>query len=120
MAGKLFISYRRDDSQTITDRIYDWLTQRLPKEEVFFDLDLPHGVDFVQRIQTAIPQCKAMLVIIGPGWLGQDGAPTTYVRMEVELALAHRLTVIPVLVEGALMPDATRLPEQMRQLPFLN
>jgi hypothetical protein len=118
--GKIFISYRREDSATITGRVYDWLTARVPKEDVFFDVDLEYGVDFVQRIQSTIAQCKAMLVIIGPHWLDADDAPSTYVRMEVEAALHQGVRVIPILVGGAMMPAAEKLPPEVRQLAFLN
>jgi hypothetical protein len=119
--GKIFISYRREDSATMTGRMYDWLTLRLPKEDVFIDIDsVGYGANFVQRIQETIPKCKAVLVVIGPHWLGQDGAVSPYVRMEVEMALSKGVQVIPVLVDGATMPAPQQLPETMRTLVYLN
>lgn len=118
--GKIFVSYRREDTQGITRSIYEWLKLRMPKEDIFFDVDLEYGVDFVQRIQEAIPQCKAVLVVIGPRWLGDRGSPSIYVQMEVELALSKGVQVIPVLVDGTEMPSEERLPEKMRPLVKLN
>jgi hypothetical protein len=37
---KIFISYRREDSAAVTGRLYDWLIQRVPKTELFFDVEL--------------------------------------------------------------------------------
>jgi outer membrane protein assembly factor BamB len=119
-AGKVFISYRREDSAGITRSIYEWLRLRLRKKDIFFDVDLEYGVDFVQKIEQTIAQCRVMLVVIGARWLGDSGAPSTYVQKEVELAFERGIKVIPVLVDGAPMPAAEQLPEKMRQLVYLN
>jgi hypothetical protein len=76
--GKVFISYRRDQSATTTGRIHDWLVQRLPRKDVFFDIDsIEYGADFERRIQAEIPRCKAVLAIIGPHWLTAEGGPSS-------------------------------------------
>ena len=36
---KVFISYRRDDSQHQADRIFDALTRVVPKKDIFIDID---------------------------------------------------------------------------------
>jgi outer membrane protein assembly factor BamB len=119
--GKIFISYRRTDSETITGRIYEWLTHRVPQEDVFIDIqNIDYGVKFMQRIQETIPQCKAMLVVIGPDWLDSRGSPSTSVHSEIELALSKDLQIIPVLVEGASIPSAEQLPETLRPLVDFN
>src|SRR5437588_12085799 len=44
---KIFISYRRDDSEHITGRIYDHLEPRFGHDNVFMDVDaMLLGVDF--------------------------------------------------------------------------
>jgi outer membrane protein assembly factor BamB len=115
--GKIFISYRRTDSEAITGGIYEWLTHRVPQEDVFIDIqNIEYGVKFKQRIQDTIQQCKAMLVIIGPHWLDSNGAPSPHVCMEIELALSKNLQIIPVLVGGASIPLVVQLPEKVRPL----
>jgi hypothetical protein len=118
--GKIFISYRRDDSATITGRMYDWLVQRVPKSDLFFDVDLEYGEDFVQRIQATIAQCKVMLVVIGPRWISADGSLSTYVKMEVEQALRQGVRIFPILVGGASMPADDKLPDTLRALSLRN
>ena len=54
MSG-IFISYRRDDSQALAGRVYDRLTQRFGKEQVFRDIDaIPPGAVFSQVIAERI------------------------------------------------------------------
>ena len=62
-----------------------------------------------------------MLVVVGRHWLdARDAAgarrlddPGDFVRLEIELALAARAAVVPVLVEGATMPSAGDLPPSL-------
>ncbi|MEJ2759728.1 MAG: hypothetical protein P8046_14710 [Anaerolineales bacterium] len=39
MTGRIFISYRRADSQYATDRIYDRLSAHFGADNVFMDID---------------------------------------------------------------------------------
>lgn len=66
-----------------------------------------------------------MLVVIGRSWMAGRGSSSSrpqdgsdYVRTEVETALANQLLIIPVLVEGASMPEASAFPESIRALAF--
>src|SRR5262249_61770506 len=98
---KLFISYRRSDTRDITERIYDWLTLRMSREDVFRDIgSVPPGANFVQTITDAVAQCQTLLVIIGPEWLAEVESLSDYVMLEVETALRHNLRIIPILVSG--------------------
>jgi hypothetical protein len=125
----IFISYRRADSASISGRIYDRLVAKYGRSNVFKDVDnIPPGVRFGTYIQNSLRQCAVALVVIGPRWLDvptADGRrrlddPTDWVRIEVETALALGLTVIPVLVEGALMPKAAELPVSLQVLAQIN
>src|SRR5262249_47590648 len=107
--AKIFLSYRRADSAGVAGRIYDRLGARFGAANIFKDVDdIPAGVHFGAYIREALAQCAVVLVLIGPRWLdapGQDGTrrlddPQDWVRTEIELALALKLTVLPVLVEG--------------------
>ena len=41
---RIFISYRRDDSRNMTDRIHDHLAKKFGKDNVFLDVvDMPFG-----------------------------------------------------------------------------
>lgn len=124
---RLFISYRRSDSQDVTGRLYDSLARRYPGD-VFKDTSgIPIGADFRVEVSTAIERADIVLVVIGPGWLsaaGPDGRrlydPDDPVRVEVEAALARGKRVVPVLVSNAQAPPPDLLPESIVQLAYLN
>lgn len=127
---KLFISYRREESAGHAGRLYDSVVARFGERNVFVDVDVPPGIDFVQRIQEAIGACRVLLVMMGPRWATlsegeKAGAriadPDDFVRLEVETALDRPdVTVIPVLVAGAEMPDPDDLPDGLRALTRRN
>jgi hypothetical protein len=56
-----------------------------------------------------------MLVVIGPEWLRSD-LHVDIVELEVAEALRRKILTIPVLVDNAVMPKASDLPEDIRQL----
>jgi hypothetical protein len=128
MGDKIFISYRRDDSRVSTEGIYRALLPIFGRDEVFIDADsIPVGVNFAEFIREVIGQCAVMLVVVGPRWvdIALNGArrledPGDYVRLEVKSAFDAGLRVIPVLVEEARMPQATQLPEALRDFAVMN
>jgi hypothetical protein len=119
--GRLFISYRRTDSAATAGRIRDWLVQRLPGQQVFFDVeDIEYGVDSERWIEGTIPQCKAVLAIIGPRWLEPEGVLPAITRQGLELALRAGVPIFPVLVEGATMPTPEQLPPSLATFTKIN
>ena len=111
MSG-VFISYRRQDSQSAAGRLADHLKENL-RAPVFRDVEtIEPGVDFVEAIEKALASCAVMLVVIGPRWISISDASgrrrvddeSDYTRLEVGTALKRNVRVIPVLVEGAVMP----------------
>jgi tetratricopeptide (TPR) repeat protein len=127
---RIFISYRRSDSSTVSGRIYDHLVTVFGDDNVFKDVyDIPAGSDFRKVIEENINASNIQLIIIGPGWIdvkAADGTrrlddPDDSVRIEVETGLNCRdIRVIPVLVSGATMPGPAQLPEALRDLSFRN
>lgn len=126
----IFISYRRQDSQSAAGRLADSLKEQLPEAAVFRDVEtIEAGVDFVNAINTALGSCGVVLVVIGPRWVSiQDAAGRRrlddagdYIRVEVATALARAdVRVIPVLVDGATMPDPEALPADLQPLARRN
>ena len=115
----VFISYRRDDSAGYSGRLADALEKRLGKDNVFRDVeDIKPGEDFVKAIERNLQNASAFLVIMGKDWLtvkDNQGRrrlenPNDYVRIEIESALRLDGLIIPVLVEGAVMPKPEELP----------
>lgn len=123
---KAFISYRREDSQDVSGRLYDHLVARWGPERVFKDVDsIPLGMDFREHLTDAVGRCEVMLVVIGPRWMEatREGRrrledPLDFVRIEVEAALHRGVPVVPVLVGGAAVPAPEDLPESLRPLAY--
>jgi hypothetical protein len=127
-AGLIFISYRRQDSQHITGRIYDKLSTQFGKSSVFKDVDaIPLGVDFREHLQEKVGQCSVLVAVIGKDWnqtsissIQRLTDPQDYLRIEIETALERRIPVIPVLVDGVAMPDEKDLPPSLARLAYYN
>jgi hypothetical protein len=125
MSGQIFISYRREESRWSAGRLYDRLGARFDRNQIFMDIDaIALGEDFVQAIENRVGDCDVLITVIGARWLtstdGQGGRrldnPQDFVRMEIATALRRNIRVIPVLVDGALMPQADDLPDDLKSL----
>lgn len=128
-SARVFVSYRRDDSRHVAARIADHLRWAREIRTVFFDTrSIPPGSSFGARIEGALEHATHTLVIIGPRWLAvEPGQPLPrvfdeddLVRREVACALRRGGEVIPVLVDGAAMPEARELPDSIRDLAMRN
>ncbi|MEA3210649.1 MAG: hypothetical protein QOE70_3706 [Chthoniobacter sp.] len=81
-------------------RIHRQLEARLYRGAAFIDLESIHPGPFPDRIERAIAECRAALVIIGKGWLMRDAQsakqrlddPADWVRKEVGLILQRALS----------------------------
>lgn len=120
---KIFLSYRRDDSAGFAGRLADALEAEFGAGSVFRDVDdIRPGEDFVTAIQSRLREAAAVLVMIGPRWIGQAGEhsrlhePGDFVRQEIEAALASGKPVFPLLVGGAAMPGEDKLPASIAGL----
>lgn len=127
--GRIFVSYRREDSREITGRICDRLNSEFGKETIFRDVDsIPAGVDFREHISNTIAHCDVLVAMIGPLWLNAKNAKgerrleltADPLRVEIETALEKAIPVIPVLVKNATMPDAEELPANLQPLAYRN
>jgi hypothetical protein len=65
-APRVFISYRRDDASGHAARLYDAVAGRLGDANVFMDVEMEPGIDFVERITQVVGACRVLLVVIGP------------------------------------------------------
>jgi hypothetical protein len=125
----VFVSYRRKDSEGESGRLFDDLTSHFGSESVFMDVSaIEPGRDFRKAIDQSVTTCSVLLAIIGQEWLElKDPAgrrrledPNDFVRLELASALRRDIPVIPVLVRGAKMPDADRLPPDLQELVYRN
>ncbi len=122
---RVFINYRRKDTQHVAGRVRDRIDARFGRDRVFMDVeDIGLGGTWRQEIEDADECSAVMLVLIGERWLEKDESgqrriddPFDPLRIEVESGLRHRSRVIPVLVDSARMPRAEDLPFPLRDLP---
>lgn len=122
--GRVFLSYRRDDTQAVARLIYERLSLKLGEDNIFFDVtSITPGVLFDERIQERLIQCSTVLAIIGGSWLGRRPlqpprirSSRDFVRRELELAFKHGIRVIPVLVTPHDLPKTSDLPKSLKRL----
>src|SRR5262249_8671952 len=121
MTSKIFINYRREDSVGTAGRLHDRLAEAFGRKNLFVDVV---GVDLRARLNNQVAACQALLTVISPSWLdARDEAgqrrlqnPDDFIAIEVASALARKIPVVPVLVDGARMPKASELPGSLRPL----
>jgi TIR domain len=125
MSGQIFISYRREESSAWAGRLSDRLSNHFPSNQIFMDVDsVDLGEDFVKTIEKTVGSCDVLIAVIGKGWLSscdQEGQrrldnPEDFVRIEIATALKRDIRVIPVLVDGALMPRSRDLSDDLKAL----
>lgn len=118
---RVFLSYRRDDSQTATHILFKHLEgpSAFGPGAVFMDIhSIGLGTVFPTVIDENVSRCEVFLAVIGRRWLTTRlHDPTDFVRLEIEAALRReRLPVVPVLVDNAELPEEADLPESLRPL----
>jgi len=126
---EIFINYRREDSIGHAGRLYDRLAERFGKGRVYRDIDdIEVGVDYLEAICQKVDRSDVLLALIGPRWLtatddeGRRRLADEHdlVRLEIATALNRNIRVIPVLVQGAMMPRSKDLPSELVKLSQLN
>jgi len=124
-AGRIFVSYRREETAYPAGWLFDRLSEYFSGGQIFKDVDsIELGDDFIEMINTAVGSCDVLLALIGDQWLtitDEDGRrrlddPDDFVRLEIEAALARKVRVIPILIDGARMPHADELPPSLAKL----
>ena len=101
--------------------MYKEPTARFSREQVFLDMvNIPAGADFVEAITGAAESCAIMVVLISRQWAraagGGQGEEEDYVRLEVVAALGRKVPLIPILIQGASMPRAKELPDDLARI----
>jgi hypothetical protein len=126
---KVFLSYRRADSQATAGRMAQFLDAIPAVDEVFLDVDgISPGENFESRIGHTLAQVSHVFVLIGPQWAGPVGAggktrlfdTDDMVRREVQLALASQARLVPLLLDDTRMPRPAELPPDLKALASIN
>src|SRR5262249_11254762 len=84
--------------------------------------------NFEDYLNNQVAQCDAMLSVIGPSWLNAKDEtdqrrldkPDDFVAIEITAALARKILVIPVLIDGTHMPRESDLPVSLKALALRN
>lgn len=127
--SRIFINYRRQDTEAYVDRLYEHLAQHFTPEDIFMDVDsIKPGADFVHTLEDAVAGCDVFIAMIGPQWLdAKDDSGSRrldhwddFVRIEIASALKQSKLVIPVLVGQARMPSPHSLPDDLKALARRN
>jgi TolB-like protein len=122
MSEGIFISYRRDDTSGFAGRLFDRLSKCFSPDQVFIDVEsIEPGANFADVLSQRVGDCKVLLALIGPRWHAADSYSrltdaNDYVRIEIEAALGGAVRVIPLLIDGAKMPETAALPPSLRDL----
>lgn len=115
--GGIFICYRRAD-EAQAGRLKDRLEEHFGKKGVYQDVEADKATQWDAWIEKKIAACRAMVVVIGKDWAGPRlHEESDVVRGEIRTALEHNKTIAPVLFDGASMPKANELPEELAGLP---
>lgn len=126
---KIFLSYRRADSQATAGRMAQFLDGIPAIDEVFLDVDgIEVGENFEQKIEITLAKATHVFLLIGPQWQGPAVAqgrsrifePDDMVRQETRMALQSKLRVVPILLDAATMPRASELPDDLKSLSKIN
>lgn len=118
----VFLSYRRSDSAGLAGRLGDALQVQLGQDFAFRDVThITPGEHFDEAIDARLGHARVVLVLIGRSWLDEltrrlQRDETDYHRREIAMALQGAKRVIPVLLDGAALPAAEALPEDLRGL----
>ena len=125
-APRIFISYRREDAAHAAGHLAASLRKH-DLGQIFHDVAIGIGQNFVRRIREEILASDVVLVLIGPNWLGAVGDDgrrrieneLDWVHLELRTALECGVAVVPVFIDGAGMPRPADLPEAVRDLVYL-
>jgi hypothetical protein len=124
----IVISYRRQDSNDIARRIYEALKVKYGEKSVYIDIEsIQPSADYRVHIRQTLERALVMLAVVGREWRGvrADGGarifdPDDPVRDEVETMLANRRAVMPLLVNGAVMPAESEIPQSLWPFRYLH
>ena len=121
----VFISYRRSDAPAAAGRIAKELSEHFGLRRVFLDVQgIAPSRAWDETIDGALNACKAGVIVIGRFWLRPEAPgqpprlhrPEDVVRSEIAAMLEHRKAMFPILVEGAGLPEAEEMPQELAAL----
>jgi len=118
---EIFISYRRDDAGHMAGRVYGNLREHFGDHAIFMDTGIEGGEDFTKVLEGEGKSCKVLIAFIGKEWLSETNRrrlneADDWVRREIATALSRGITILPLLVDAAMMPTANDLSADLVKL----
>jgi TIR domain-containing protein len=122
--SKIVICCRTSDSFGISGRIFDCLVKHFGRGSIFLDdlnaTDSQFDWKRFGGIQDRARQADIVLASVGQYWLNGIQDEDDPVRKIIRTALEAGVVVTPVLVNGARMPAAEQLPQDIKNFAFRN
>ena len=125
----VFISYRRDDTQSFARDLHKHLAAGFGYSRVFMDrAEIRAGQNWADRLNQELARSTVMLALIGPQWLSLSGdahrrridSPKDWVRREIKTSLLGDKELIPIYVGGAApIENPAALPRDLAKLTSL-
>jgi serine/threonine protein kinase len=122
---RIFINYRREDAGGHALSLYEPLTERFGRDNVFMDIHaIEPGRPYPEVISRWVGSCDVLIALIGRQWATMADAkgrrriddPKDLVVLEIKAALDRQVRVIPATVQKAEPPTADVLPEALQEL----
>jgi hypothetical protein len=125
---RVFISYRRADfgghANLIIDRIREHLASHYGSQGIFLDThSIPAGADFEAEISASMSIASAMIAVVGPDWCDEivkRRGQVDHVLVELKIARALGVPIVPLLAEGVSMPGPEVLNSEISSFSRLN
>ncbi|HET9899228.1 MAG TPA: TIR domain-containing protein [Streptosporangiaceae bacterium] len=114
----IFINYRNIDRSYAPVLIDRELGLRFGAQNVFLaGRSTPPGTSFPDKIMRRLASCTLLIALIDPPWAGADlellQDPGDWVRREISYAVEHGKEILPVLLDGAVMPSTNQVPDDV-------
>lgn len=98
------------------------LRREFGEKRVFRDERFIVGGHFTDKIRRNLEKCDVLVVVLSPrrAWEAEGTdrrvSDSFWARREIAIAFESGLAVLPVLVDGAVLPDRTELPDDIKPL----
>jgi hypothetical protein len=121
VSGQIFISYRRDDTPAWARLLYDRLLQQFSQNEIFMDVDMDLGVDFVKAIDESVGSCDVLIAVIGRRWLtSSDEEGRRRLDNSEDFLAACAGVAIAIVALTVVLSQLRDLSDATKEHPFVN
>lgn len=129
MPARIFLCYRHDESVGVVLRTRDALENAFERDLQFVGFDTAlAGKNFADSVSAEVRASAALFVFISPEWshaeyddgISRSMTPQNGTRVAIVTALENEIPVVPILLNGARVPNPDTLPEDMRPMTYRN